>query len=143
MSFSQITLLGNVGKDPVIKKLQSGATVASFSMAVSKKYFDKKANEQKETTNWFNLSVWQTGDTGLITSVVSKHITKGTMLFVVGEPEIQEYEKDGVKQRAFNVRIGGPGSTIRLCGGKGSNGGGEKSAAPEAMPAASDDDIPF
>jgi single-strand DNA-binding protein len=141
MSFRQITLLGNVGKDPLIKTLPSGATVASFSIAVSESYFDKKSNEKKETTNWFNCSVWQSGDTGLVTSVVKPYVTKGTMLFVTGLPEIQEYEKDNVKQRAFNVRLGGPGSTLRLCGGKGN--GGQKPAAVEVMPAADDDSIPF
>ena len=143
MSFRQITLLGNVGKDPDIKTLSNGATVASFGIAVTDKWRDK-AGQQQEKTTWFNCSVWQTGDSGLVNSVVKPYVKKGSMLFISGTPEIQEYEKDGVKQRAFNVRIGGPGSTLRLCGQPGGkNGNGGSASHEEAGMPDNSDDIPF
>lgn len=143
MSFRQITLLGNVGKDPDIKTLSSGATVASFGIAVTDKWRDK-AGQQQEKTTWFNCSVWQTGDSGLVNSVVKPYVKKGSMLFISGTPEIQEYEKDGQKQRAFNVRIGGPGSTLRLCGQPGGkNGGSSQSSEPAGTHDIGSDDIPF
>lgn len=143
MSFSQITILGNVGKDPVIKTLDSGATLGSFSVAVSKKY-KKKDGSDAETTTWFNVTCWQQQQSGLVKSVVAPHVKKGGMVFVVGEPEIQEYEKDGMKMRSFNIRVGGPGSTIRLCGGRPGNGG-SSSQTSESAPAGHDpsDNIPF
>lgn len=137
MSFRQITILGNVGKDPVLRTV-GDSQVASFGVAVS----DWKNKNGETQTTWFNCSVWQKGDSGLIKSVVGPHVRKGSMLFIVGQPEIQEYEKDGVKQRSFNIRIGGPGSTLRLCGGKGDAKQASTAAEPAGAPA-SDDDIPF
>jgi single-strand DNA-binding protein len=142
MSFRKITLLGNVGKDPEIKTLSSGAIVASFGIAVTDKWRDKDG-AQKEKTTWFNCSVWQQGDSGLVKSVVQPYVKKGSMLFIDGTPEIQEYEKDGQKMRAFNVRIGGPGTTLRLCGQPGGkNGGSSEASAPAGAPD-NNDDIPF
>ena len=138
-SVNKVILVGNVGKDPEIKTLAGGSTVASFGVAVTDKWRDK-SGEQKEKTTWFNCSVWQTGDSGLVNSVVKPYVRKGSMLFIDGTPEIQEYEKDGQKMRAFNVRIGGPGTTLRLCGSPKNGNGSSAEAAPSEAPS---DDIPF
>lgn len=140
MSFRKITLLGNVGKDPEIRTVGE-SQVASFGVAVTDKWTDK-SGEKKEKTTWFNISVWQSGANGLVKSVVQPYVKKGSMVFIDGTPEIQEYEKDGHKQRAFNVRVGGPGSTLRLCGQPNGNGKGSSSPADPA-PADNNDDIPF
>jgi single-strand DNA-binding protein len=145
MSYRSIQILGNVGKDPVIRRLDNGSTVANFSVATTDKFRDKAGTTQ-EKTHWFNVSVWQQGDSGLVSSVIQKYVGKGAQLFINGLPEIQEYEKDGVKQRSFNIRVGGPGSTIRLCGGKSKEGGDSApangSGAPGALPDLNDD-VPF
>lgn len=144
-SFRQITVMGNVGKDPVIRKLESGATVASLSVAVSEKFTTK--GEKREKTTWFDIDIWQTGDTGIITSLVGPHIRKGQSLLVQGTPEIQEYEKDGVKRRSFRIRVGGPGSTVRLCGSPKNGDAKEDDKTVMEVPPLSDslasDDIPF
>ena len=141
MSFRKITLLGNVGKDPEIRTV-GDSQVASFGVAVTDKWTDK-SGERKEKTTWFNISVWQSGANGLVKSVVQPYVKKGSMVFIDGTPEIQEYEKDGVKQRSFNVRVGGPGSTLRLCGQPNGNGGAKPAAAADPAPADNNDDIPF
>ena len=149
MSFRQITIMGNVGKDPEIKKLESGAQIGLFSVAVGEKYKDRNGKDQ-EKTSWFNVTAWQQKEGGLVSSVISKYVRKGQQVFVQGVPEIEEYEKDGGKRYAFKIRLGGPGSTIRLLGSpKGSSENktnGE--AAQEQSPAGSqsydpDDQIPF
>ena len=143
MSFKQITIMGFVGKDPEIKTLASGARVASFSVAVGEKYKDKAGNQQEKTT-WFRVDAWQQQATGIVTSLVQPHIKKGQQIFVQGTPEIEEFEKDGVKKQAFKIRLGGPGSTIRLCGSAKDKGDAHEAPASTAAPAADlGDDIPF
>lgn len=141
-SFRQITIMGNVGKDPETRKLDGGAQVGSFSVAVSEKFKNKKG-EQQEKTTWFRVDAWQQTEHGLVTSLIMPYIKKGQSVFVQGTPEIEEYEKDGMKKQSFKIRLGGPGSTLRLNGSpKGSTASIEGS--PSAPPAvAGEDDIPF
>ena len=76
------------------------------------------------------------GASGFV-SVIEKYVGQGTTVFVQGMPLIEEYEKDGQKQRSFKIKLAGAGSTFRM-GGK---SGGD--AAPQAQPKAPDEDIPF
>jgi single-strand DNA-binding protein len=144
MSFKKIVLLGNVGKDPEIKTLQSGAQVANFGLAVSEKYKDRNG-EQQEKTTWFDIAAFQTGERGIVTNVIKPYVKKGSMLFIEGSPEIETYEKDGQTRRAFKVRIGHQGTTLQLCGGKSGNGGDAKPGGrPEKTPIDDlSDEVPF
>ena len=81
---------------------------------------------------------------GLVTNFVQPYVKKGTQVLVQGSPEIEEYEKDGVKRKAFKIRLGGPGSTIRLCGSAKDKGDAHEAPASTGAPAADlGDDIPF
>jgi single-strand DNA-binding protein len=146
MAFAQISIIGNIGKDPEIKRLDSGATVGSFSVAVSEK-FKKRDGSQSEKTTWFSVDVWQQGENGLVSSVVQPWCKKGGSVFVQGVPTIDEYTKNDVKMKSFKIRLGGPGSTLRLLGGRGDAKAAETSGAantPATEPGATlDDDIPF
>ncbi len=146
MSFKQITIMGNLGKDPEIRTV-GNATVGSFSVAVSEK-FKNKEGEQVDKTTWFRVDAWQQGEKGLVSALIKPYLKKGQSVLIQGSPEIETFTKDGVEKQAFKIRLGGPGSTLRLCGGKregGSNGndaGGSANAGASA-PGSLDDDIPF
>jgi single-strand DNA-binding protein len=142
-SFRQITIMGNVGKDPEVRKLDGGAQVGSFSVAVSEK-FKKKDGSQQEKTTWFRCDAWQQTENGLVTSLIMPYIKKGQSVFVQGTPEIEEYEKDGVKKQSFKIRLGGPGSTLRLNGSpKGASAGGVEGSPSAPAAVANEEDIPF
>lgn len=150
MSFRQITIMGHVGKDPEIRSVANGAQVGSFSVAVSEK-FRGRDGEQRDKTTWFQVAAWQNGDNGIVSSVIGKYVRKGQQVLIQGVPEIEEYEKDGQKRYAFKVRLGGPGSTLRLCGTPkaGSDdrqqSSSQSSAPPSSGPSSDpfDDEIPF
>ena len=137
MNFAQITVSGNVGSAPEIKDV-NGTKVANFSIAVNENY-TTKSGEKVEKTHWYRVEAWDgSNGKGLVSNVIEKYVTQGTTVFVQGMPLIEEYEKDGQKQRSFKVKLAGAGSTFRM-GGK---SGGNASAAPSAdIPAG--DDIPF
>jgi single-strand DNA-binding protein len=149
MSFRKITILGNVGQAPEIKKLPSGVIVANFSIATNDNYMSKGEKVQK--TTWFRVDAFQKAERGLVTDVIQKYVGAGQMLMIEGSPEIDEYEKGGVKQRAFKIRIGHPGSSLQLCGtAKGAHPSGGETSGPattdtsESAPSSGDDDeIPF
>jgi len=136
MNIAQITVSGNVGSDPEIRDV-NGTKVANFSIAVNEKY-RTKSGEQVENTHWFRVEAWDgSNGKGLVTSVIEPLVKKGTTVYAQGTPIIEEYEKDGVKQRSFKVKLAGSGSTFRLASRSDAT-----SDAPSASSSVSED-VPF
>ncbi|MBQ6520164.1 MAG: single-stranded DNA-binding protein [Anaerolineaceae bacterium] len=76
--YAKLTIIGNVGRDPVVRTTQSGQPVASFSVAATRTY--KAANGEKRTeTTWFDISAW-----GARSEYVAKYIKKGSKVLVEG-----------------------------------------------------------
>ena len=90
MSVNKVILVGNVGKDPEIRHLDSGIAVASFSLATSESY-NAKNGERVTTTEWHNIVLWR----GLA-DVVEKYVKKGMKLYIEGKITSRQYEKDGI-----------------------------------------------
>lgn len=143
-SLNRVQLIGNVGKDPEIRKLDNGNQVANFSLAMGESWKDKDGNKQ-ERTEWANIVVW--GD-GLV-SVIEKYVKKGSKLFVEGKFVTRKYEKDGSDRYTTEVVLSGFGSQLILLGDGG--GGSDRAPASDRPPAGRpgadrggmDDDIPF
>ena len=56
---NKVILLGHLGKDPDIRHLEGGVTVASFSIATSENFRDKNSGEKREQTEWHNIVMWR------------------------------------------------------------------------------------
>jgi single-strand DNA-binding protein len=139
MSVNRVTLLGRVGKQPEVKTFSGGGSIAVFSLATSERWTDKKTGEKKEKTEWHNIKV----TVPALVTLVEKYVKKGDNLYLEGAIESREYEKDGVKHRAFEIVLGFNGK-IDLIGG--ARGGGDTAAPVEEVKTESvplDDDIPF
>lgn len=90
---NRVTLIGRLGKDPEVRRLETGAAVAKFSLATSENYKDKDGNKQ-ETTEWHNIVVWRTQ-----AEVAEKYLKKGMLIYVEGKLTYREYtDKDNVKK---------------------------------------------
>lgn len=90
MSLNKVMLIGNVGKDPEVRHLESGAVTASFTIATTEKYRDK-SGEQKEQTEWHNIVCWRN-----LAEIAEKYVKKGSQLFVEGKIRSRSYtDRDG------------------------------------------------
>ena len=90
-SVNKVILIGNLGKDPEIRRLENGAVVANFSIATSETYIEKSTNEKRETTDWHNIVVWR----GLA-EVVEKYVKKGMKVYVEGKLKTRSWQdKEG------------------------------------------------
>lgn len=117
MSFAQIQVIGNVGRDPDIRHQGDGSVVANFSIAVNKKFTDRQGVLQKQTA-WYQVNVWQTAERSGLVDVVSKYVIAGTQLMVQGEPVQRKFtDKDGLERNVFEIRLSGPNAQLRLLGG--------------------------
>lgn len=107
-----VILLGRVGKNPEVRHLDNGNTVANFSLATSETYKDKRTGEKKEETEWHNIVIW-----GKLSEVVEKYVKKGDLLYIEGKIKTRTWEKDGVTRYTTEIL----GNNIQMLGSKGSN----------------------
>lgn len=124
-------LLGNVGKDPEVRTTASGQSVASFSLATSRRWKDRDGNKQ-EQTEWHNVVAW-----GKLADVVSKYVTKGSKLYIEGRIETQSWDDKASGAKKYKTQIVAEFLTML---GDGRKDGG---SAPSTGSFPEDDDIPF
>ncbi len=83
---NKVILIGNLGKDPEVRRLENGAVVANFPIATSESYTDK--NGQKiEHTDWHDIVVWR----GLA-EIAEKYLRKGHKIYVEGRLKKRSYQ---------------------------------------------------
>jgi single-strand DNA-binding protein len=102
MSVNKIILLGNVGKDPEVRYLDSGIAVATFSLATSEKaYTLPNGTQVPERTEWHNLVLWR----GLA-ETAEKYVHKGDKLYVEGKIRSRSYDDQaGVKRNIIEIFV--------------------------------------
>lgn len=109
---NQVTILGNVGKDPEIRAMNSGDRVANLSIATSEKWKDKQTGETKERTEWHRITIW-----GGLVDVVDKYVRKGSKLYVQGKLQTRKWtDQAGVERYSTEVVLQGFGAVLELCG---------------------------
>ncbi|NCC09114.1 MAG: single-stranded DNA-binding protein [Bacteroidia bacterium] len=88
MSVNKVILLGNVGKDPEVRYLDSGIAVASFPLATTDRaYTLANGTQVPERTEWHNLVLWR----GLA-ETAEKYVHKGDKLYVEGKIRTRSYD---------------------------------------------------
>jgi single-strand DNA-binding protein len=112
-SVNKVILLGNLGRDPEIRSMQSGKKMASFSIATSKRWKDRNTQEQKESTNWHNIVVFNEG----LVDVIEKYVKKGSKIYVEGELSTRKYQdKEGNDRYTTEVVLQGYNSNLTMLG---------------------------
>ena len=110
-SVNKVILLGNLGRDPEIRSMQSGNKMASFSIATSKRWKDKNTQEQREKTSWHNVVVF--GD-GLV-NIVENYVKKGSKIYVEGELQTRKWQdQDGNDRYTTEVVLQGYNCNLTL-----------------------------
>jgi single-strand DNA-binding protein len=97
---NKIILIGNVGQEPTVKHLESGATVATFSLATTERgYTLQNGTQVPERTEWHNIVVWRK-----LAEIVEKYVHKGDKLYVEGKIQTRSYDdQNGVKRFVTEV----------------------------------------
>jgi len=105
-SINKVILIGNLGKDPEVRRLENGSVVASFSLATSEVYTDRTTGEKKEITDWHDIVVWR----GLA-EVAEKYIRKGYKVYVEGKLKKRSWQDKEGKTR-YSTEVLGDVMTI-------------------------------
>jgi len=94
---NKVILVGHLGKDPEVRHLDGGVTVASFPLATSETY--NKDGKRVEQTEWHNIVLWR----GLA-EVASKYLQKGKLVYIEGKLRTRSFEdKEKVKKYVTEI----------------------------------------
>ena len=144
-TINKVILIGNLGKDPEIRRLENGAIVASFSIATSESFTDKNSGEKKEITDWHDIVLWR----GLA-EIAEKYIRKGTKIYVEGKLKKRSWQdKEG--NTKYNTEVIGEELTIlsrietsdKTAAPYNSSGTPNLPSDMPGLSSSSDDDSPF
>ena len=142
---NKVILIGRLGKDPEVRNLESGVSVANFTMATSESYKDRTTGEKKEVTEWHNIVMWRS-----LAEIAQKWLHKGDMVYVEGKLRTRSWEKDGVTRYTTEI-VADNMTMLSSRGGGGSSMSSDHSvsqerSSQESMRAPVDnstDDLPF
>jgi len=143
-SVNKVILVGNLGKDPEVRRLTNGDAVVNFSIATSESWKDKSSGERKEKTEWHNIVIFNEN----LGKVAEQYLKKGSKVYLEGQLTTRKYtDKAGVEKYSTEIVLQRfRGELTILDGGKnaeGGNGGGRSSSSSSSRSNDIDDDIPF
>ena len=107
-SVNKVILVGNLGKDPEVRSLQSGGSMANIAIATSNKY-KNRAGETAEETEWHNAVLF-----GRLAEIAVQYLKKGSTVYVEGRLKTEKYTKDGVEKYTTKVIV----SELKMLGGR-------------------------
>ena len=158
-SVNKVILVGNLGKDPEIRRTQDGRPIANLSIATSETWRDKATGERKEKTEWHRVVIFNEG----LCKIAEQYLTKGAKVYIEGQLQTRKWtDQSGTDKYSTEVVLQGFNSNLTMLDGRGGGGGsfasedqggdfgaGGPSSAPRRAVAAGarnsdmDDDIPF
>ena len=106
---NKVILVGNLGKDPEVRHLEGGVSVAHFTLATNEYYKDKQGN-RVERTEWHNISAWR----GLA-DMADKYLKKGQQVYIEGKLRTRQYQDKDQQTRYITEIIA---DEISMLGGR-------------------------
>ena len=121
-SVNKVILVGNLGKDPEIRRTQDGRPIANLSVATSETWRDKNTGERKEKTEWHRVVIFNEG----LCRVAEQYLKKGAKVYVEGSLQTRKWQdQQGQDKYSTEVVLQGFNSVLTMLDGRG--GGGAES----------------
>lgn len=110
-TINKVTLIGNVGADPEVKRTQDGRPVVNLSIATSDTWKDKTTGERKEKTEWHRVVIFNEG----LCKVAEQYVKKGAKLYLEGQLQTRKWtDKDGKDKFSTEVVLNGFNSNLTM-----------------------------
>ena len=99
-SVNKVILVGNLGADPEIRRLNSGDSVVNMRIATSETWRDKSSGERKEKTEWHSVAIFNEG----LANVAEKYLRKGSKVYIEGALQTRKWQ-DAQGQDKYSTEI--------------------------------------
>lgn len=131
-SVNKVILIGRLGKDPQVRRMNSGESVVNFTLATSENWRDKASGERKERTEWHNVVIFNEN----LGRIAEQYLKKGSQVYVEGQLQTRKWQdKDGVEKYTTEVvlqRFRGELTLMDSRGGEGSRDEGASFDRPSS-----------
>ncbi len=120
-SVNKVILVGNLGKDPEVRRMQNGNPVVNLSVATSENWRDKATGERKEKTEWHRVVIFSEG----LAKVAEQYLKKGSKVYIEGQLQTRKWtDQSGVEKYSTEVVLQGFNSNLTMLDGARGGGGG-------------------
>jgi single-strand DNA-binding protein len=146
-SVNKVILVGNLGRDPEVRRLTSGDPVVNLSIATSESWRDKASGERKERTEWHRVVIFNEN----LAKVAEQYLRKGSKVYIEGAIQTRKYtDKDGAEKYSTEIVLQKYRGELTMLDGRGDSDRSERPAMAGASEggrsferAELDDEIPF
>src|ERR1044072_8686017 len=120
-SVNKVILVGNLGKDPEVRRMQDGRPVVNMSVATSESWRDKATGERKEKTEWHRVVIFNEG----LAKIAEQYLKKGSKVYLEGALQTRKWtDQQGVEKYSTEVVLQGFNSALTMLDRAGGGGGG-------------------
>jgi single-strand DNA-binding protein len=124
-SVNKVILVGNLGKDPEVRRTQDGRPIVNLSVATSETWRDKNTGERKERTEWHRVVIFNEG----LAKVAEQYLKKGAKVYLEGQLQTRKWQdQQGQDRYSTEVVLQGFNSQLTMLDRVGSGGGGDFSS---------------
>ena len=117
-SLNKVILVGNLGRDPEVRSMQSGDKVANLNIATSERWRDRDGNNQ-EKTEWHRVVLF-----GKIADVAERFLKKGSKVLIEGKLQTRKWtDQSGQEKYTTEIVVSGFGGNMTMLDGRGEGGG--------------------
>ena len=121
-SVNKVILIGNLGKDPEVRRMTSGEPVVNLSVATSETWRDKASGERKERTEWHRVVIFNEN----LAKVAEQYLRKGAKVYLEGALQTRKWtDKEGAERYSTEVVLQQYRGELTLLDGRQGAGGAE------------------
>jgi single-strand DNA-binding protein len=115
-SVNKVILIGNLGKDPEIRRTQDGRPIANLRVATTETWRDKASGERREKTEWHSVVIFNEG----LCRVAEQYLKKGAKVYIEGQLQTRKWQgQDGQDRYSTEVVLQGFNSTLTMLDSRG------------------------
>jgi single-strand DNA-binding protein len=120
-SVNKVILIGNLGKDPEIRRTQDGRPIANLSVATSDSWRDKNTGEKREKTEWHRVVIFNEQ----LCKIAEQYLKKGAKVYLEGSLQTRKWtDQQGVEKYSTEVVLQGFNAQLTMLDGRNSSSGG-------------------
>ncbi|MFP4519929.1 MAG: single-stranded DNA-binding protein [Oceanicaulis sp.] len=124
-SLNKVMLIGNLGADPEVRRLNSGDPVVNLRIATSESWRDKSTGERREKTEWHNVVIFNDN----LAKVAENYLRKGSKVFIEGQLQTRKWQdRDGNDKYTTEIVLQRFRGELTMLDGKNDGGGGGRSS---------------
>lgn len=120
-SVNKVILIGNLGADPEVRRMQDGRPVVNLRIATSETWRDRNTGERREKTEWHRVVIFNEG----LAKVAENYLRKGSKVYIEGQLQTRKWQdQSGQDKYSTEIVLQGFNSTLTMLDGRGEGGGG-------------------